>query len=157
MGAAAVMVTDVNDYKIQKAKECGIDFAVNTLTESFDQAISEYFGPDKADLMLECVGSEMCITQAIANARKGTTIVVVGVFGKKPLVDLGLVQDRELNLVGSLMYQNKDYEKAIELAAAGKLALDKMITKRVAFKDYLEAYHYIEASQGNYLKVMVDL
>ena len=157
MGAAAVMVTDVNDYKIQKARECGIDFAVNTLTVPFDRALSRCFGPDKADLMLECVGSEMCITQGIANARKGTTIVVVGVFGKKPAVDLGLVQDRELNLVGSLMYQNKDYEKAIELAAASKLALDKMITKRVAFKDYLEAYHYIEASQGNYLKVMVEL
>jgi L-iditol 2-dehydrogenase len=157
MGAAAVMVTDVNDYKIQKARECGIDFAVNTMNEPVDQALLKYFGPDKADLMLECVGSEICITQAVANARKGTTIVVVGVFGKKPVVDLGLVQDRELNLVGSLMYQNKDYEKAIDLAAAGKLALNRMITKRVAFKDYLEAYQYIEESKGNYLKVMIDL
>lgn len=55
------------------------------------------FGPDRADLILECVGVQDTITQAIECARKGTTIVVVGVFSKKPVVDLGLVQDRELS------------------------------------------------------------
>ena len=77
------------------------------------------------------------ITQAIASARKGSTIIVVGVFGKKPLVDLGLVQDRELSLIGTLMYQKKDYERAIELVSNGKLHLDQMVTHRFAFEDYL--------------------
>ena len=45
-------------------------------------------------------------------------IVVVGVFGQKPPVDLGLVQDRELTLLGTLMYQKPDYERAIELVTA---------------------------------------
>jgi L-iditol 2-dehydrogenase len=121
------------------------------------QAILAAFGPDKADLMLECVGVQDTITQAVANARKGSTIIVVGVFGQKPLVDLGLVQDRELSLVGTLMYQKKDYERAIELVAAGKIHLDQMITHRFAFKDYLKAYETIENSGGCYMKVMIDL
>ncbi len=157
LGARAVMATDINEYKIRKVIECGVDFAANTQSETLGDAIQRAFGPDKADLILECVGSETTITQAVANARKGTTIVVVGVFGKKPLVDLGLVQDRELSLVGTLMYQKNDYLTAVELVAGGKIALDKMITRRFAFRDYLKAYHFIENAKGNTLKVMVEL
>jgi L-iditol 2-dehydrogenase len=156
-GAAAVLLTDVSEYKLAKARECGISNVVNPNQDDLSQAILKCFGPDKADLILECVGVQPTITQAVANARKGSTIVVVGVFGKKPEVDLGLVQDRELTLVGTLMYQKKDYERAIELVAAGKLCLDPMVTQRFDFKNYLEAYEAIEGSGGNYLKVMIDL
>jgi L-iditol 2-dehydrogenase len=97
------------------------------------------------------------MTDAIKNARKGTTIVVVGVFGKKPQVDLGLVQDRELSLVGTLMYQKADYERSVELVSSGKMALDQLVTHRFTFDHYLDAYHAIEAAHGEYLKVMIDL
>jgi len=156
-GASAVMITDISDYKVEKAKACGIDYVVNSREEDLTQAILRDFGPDRADLILECVGVQDTIAQAVENARKGTTIVVVGVFGEKPVVDLGLVQDRELGLVGTLMYQKRDYERAIELVAGGKLCLDQMITHRFPFKEYLEAYEMIEASGGQYMKVMVDL
>jgi L-iditol 2-dehydrogenase len=150
-------LTDVSAYKLDKARECGIHNVVNPNEEDLAQAILKCFGPDKADLIMECVGVQPTITQAIANARKGSTIVVVGVFGKKPEVDLGLVQDRELSLVGTLMYQKKDYEHAIELVAAGKLMLDPMVTQRFNFKAYPQAYEAIEGSGGDYLKVMIDL
>lgn len=156
-GAKAVMITDVSPYKLDKARQCGIDFVINTAEENLGAAIQRDFGPDKADLILECVGIEATMTDAVNYARKGSTIVVVGVFGKKPAVDLGLVQDRELSLVGTLMYQKADYERAIELVASGKMALDKMITHRFPFERYLDAYHAIEESKGNYLKVMIEL
>lgn len=157
LGAKAVMITDVSPYKLDKARKCGIEFAVNPSQEKLSEALLRDFGPEKADLILECVGVEATITDAVLNARKGTTIVVVGVFGKKPQVDLGLVQDRELSLVGSLMYQKADYECAIDLVASGKMKLDEMITHRFPFDRYLDAYHTIEASKGEYLKVMIEL
>jgi len=156
-GAEAVMITDLSDYKVAKAKECGIDFVINAGRDDLGGAILRHFGPDRADLILECVGVQETITQAVENARKGTTIVVVGVFGKKPVVDLGLVQDRELSLVGTLMYQKQDYERAIELVVGGKLCLDQMITHRFPFEEYLRAYQTIEASQGHYMKAMIEL
>ncbi len=134
-GAKAVMITDVSPYKLAKARECGIE----------------------SDLILECVGVETTMTDAIQYARKGSTIVIVGVFGKKPTVDLGLVQDRELTLVGTLMYQKPDYERAIALVTGGKMRLAEMITHRFPFDQYLDAYHAIEASHGEYLKVMIEL
>ena len=157
LGAEAVMISDINDYKLEKAKACGIDFMVNTAENDLGQAIATHFGPAKADLILECVGVQATADQAVANARKGTTIVVVGVFGEKPTVDLGLVQDRELKLVGTLMYQKPDYAKAIELIAGGKIELDNLITHRFKFEQYLDAYHTIEESNGRYMKVMLEL
>jgi L-iditol 2-dehydrogenase len=155
--AKGVMITDISAYKLEKARQCGLDYVVNPAQEDLDKAILKTFGPDKADLILECVGVQDTITQAIDFARKGSTIVVVGVFGKIPLVNLGLVQDRELNLIGTLMYQRKDYERAIELVSNGKLHLDQMVTHRFPFKDYQEAYKTIEISGGDYMKVMLDL
>ena len=156
-GAEAVMITDISEYKLHKAAACGINFRVNTSSEDLKTAIPESFGPDRADLILECVGAQPTIIQAVENARKGTTIVVVGVFGQKPEVDLGFVQDRELNLVGTAMYQKTDYEEAIKLVTEGKLQLGELLTHRFAFKDYLQAYQTIEESGGEYLKVMIDL
>lgn len=157
LGAEAVMITDISGYKLDKAKDCGIDFVINTAEDDLAQAIATHYGPTKADMILECVGVQPTVDQAIENARKGTTIVIVGVFGEKPTVDLGLVQDRELSLVGTLMYQKADFEKAVELIAAGKMCLDDLVTHRFPFGQYLEAYHTIEESNGEYMKVMIDL
>ena len=157
LGAEAVMIVDLSDFRLEKAKSCGLDFTVNPQKEDLNDAILRDFGPDKADVIMECVGVEPTMTQAIACARKGTTIVVVGVFGEKPKVDLGLVQDRELSLVGTLMYQKKDYEMAVELAGAGKLCLEPLITDTFPFQSYLDAYQYIEKAKDRAMKVMIDV
>jgi L-iditol 2-dehydrogenase len=156
-GADKVMISDVKPYKLEKAKACSVDYSINTAESDLEQAILDHFGPDRADLILECVGAQVTITQAVQNARKGTPIVVVGVFGEKPVVDLGLVQDRELKLVGTLMYQNSDYKTAIDLVNKAKVRLDNLITHRFDFEDYLKAYQAIEESNGEYMKVMIEL
>ena len=48
--------------------------------------MKEHFGGAKADLILECVGSPQTITQAVSMARKGTDIIILGVFGDRPVV-----------------------------------------------------------------------
>jgi len=156
LGARAVMITDISEYKREQARLSGLDFVVDA-AEDLDPAIIKNFGRDRADLILECVGVQETITQAVSNARKGSTIVVVGVFGKKPQVDLGLVQDREISLIGTLMYQRKDYEKAIELVSNGKLMLEKLISRHYAFNQYPQAYRDIDLAHGNIMKVMIDL
>jgi L-iditol 2-dehydrogenase len=156
-GAQAVLLTDISEYKLEKARQCGIRLVLNSQKENLGEAILQQFGPDKADLILECVGAQDTIDQAVTYARKGSTIIVVGVFGKKPSVDLGLVQDRELNVLGTLMYQKVDYERAIVLVAGARLRLADMVTSRFAFKDYLSAYKAIEESKGHYMKVMIDI
>ena len=126
-GAKKVMPTDISEYKLEKARQCGLNEVVNPEKQDLSKEIMKNFGSNKADLILECVGVQDTINQAIANARKGSTIIVVGVFGDKPRVDLGLVEDRELSLIGTLMYQRNDYARAIEFVSNGKLHLDQMV------------------------------
>ncbi len=138
-------------------RQCGIDFTINPEKEDLEATVLSNFGPDRADMILECVGVESTISQAVSLARKGITIVVVGVFGKKPVIDLGLVQDRELSMVGNLMYQKRDYIKAIELAGSDKLMLKNLITNTFSFSGYMDAYHYIAKKKDRAMKVMITL
>jgi L-iditol 2-dehydrogenase len=156
-GARDVLLTDISEYKLDKAHRCGLEHTVNTSTSDLSQAILALYGSDKADLIIECVGAQETISQAVLNARKGSQIVVVGVFGKPPSVDMGLVQDRELTVTGTLMYQRPDYERAIALVSGGDLRLGELVTHRFRFEDYPMAYRTIEAAGGNSMKVMISL
>ena len=155
--AKAVMITDISEYKLKKAQACDIDFFINITHEDLNAALLRDFGPDRADLILECVGVQTTATQAVGYACKGTTVIIVGVFGENPVINLGYVQDRELILIGTAMYQKTDFEVAIELVTRGILHLDELLTHRFAFEDYLKAYHTIEHSNGEYMKVMIEL
>ncbi len=157
LGATAVMITDLQEYKLEKARACGIECAVNTSSNSVADALATEFGPGRADLIFECVGARATATQAIENARKGTTIVIVGVFSDNPEINMGYVQDRELHIVGSAMYKKEDYAVALELAGSGKVELDQLITHRFQFEEYPAAYAAIDQSNGRYMKVMVEL
>lgn len=156
-GASAVLITDINNYKLDKARECDIDITVNTHEETLGTAIRRAFGRDGADLILECVGVQETINQAIDNARKGSTVVMVGVAGAVTITNFGFIQDHELNVRGTLMYQKPDFERAISLVAAQKVHLTNLITHRFDFRRYLDAYHTIEASEGRYVKVMIEV
>ncbi len=156
-GANKVIITDVSEYRLNLARECGIDVAINVKKTSLEEIIHREFGPDKADLILECVGAQPTITQAINNARKGSNIIIVGVFPDDARVNMGFVQDRELKLIGTLMYKEEDYIEAIDLIASNKIHSDKIITDYFEFGEYDEAYQYIEKSRDKVMKVMIRL
>ena len=157
MGAGRVMVTDVSGLRLEKARECGADIVVNTRERDFGEAFVEFFGPDKADIIYDCAGNDITMGQAIKHARKGSTIILVAVFAKMANVDLAVLNDHELDLNTSMMYRGEDYEKAIELAAKGRVKLMPLLSKRFPFREYLEAYKYIDENRESTMKVLIDV
>lgn len=157
MGAESVLITDVSDTRLAKAKECGIDYCVNTLNNDFGDAMIDAFGKDKADVIYDCAGNDITMGQAIKYARKGSTIILVAVFAKMATVDLAVLNDHELDLNTTMMYRNEDYIKAIELVEEGKVQLKPLMSAHFAFKDYLEAYKYIDANRETTMKVLIDI
>ena len=157
LGAKSVLITDVSDFRLEIAKKVGIDYTINPLKQDLSEEIVKAFGPDRADLIVECVGINQTIDDAIANARKGTDIIIVGVYDDKPVVDLSTIQDRELRLIGMLMYQTKEYLKAIELVHSGKVQLEPLMTKHFKFEDYDKAYQYIEEKKDKVMKIFIDV
>lgn len=157
LGAASVLITDVSDIRLAKARECGADFAVNTKNEDFGAAMVKAFGPDKADVIYDCAGNDITMGQAIAHARKGSTIILVAVFAGLAKVDLAVLNDHELDLNTTMMYRHEDYLGAIDLVNTGKVRLAPLVSKHFAFKDYAEAYRYIDANRESTMKVIIDV
>ena len=156
-GAESVLITDVSDFRVQKAKECGIDHCINTKNKDFGEAMLETFGPDKADVIYDCAGNDLSIGQAIRYARKGSTIVLVAVFAGMAQADLAVLNDHELDLNTSMMYREEDYTEAIELVKSKKVALRPLISRHFAFREFQAAYEYIDANREKTMKILIDV
>lgn len=157
LGAESVMITDVSDLRLEKAKECGVDFCINTKEKDFGEAMLENFGPDKADVIYDCAGNNITMGQAIKYARKGSTIILVAVFAGMAEIDLAVLNDHELDLNTSMMYRNEDYIEAIRLVNKNKVALKPLISKHFSFQDYKAAYEYIDANRETTMKVIINV
>lgn len=157
MGAKAVMITDLCDEKLKIAQKCGIDYTVNSGKENLEEKVEEAFGKDGLDGALECVGIEATINQAIQVCRKRDEIIVVGVYGKRPAIDMINVQEKELHLIGTLMYLEQDYHESIRLISQGKICLDPLKTKHFKLEEYMQAYKYIEDNPADTMKVLIDV
>ena len=157
LGADKVLATDISDYRLALAKEIGADYTVNTLKEDYKIALLEAFGPDKADVIYECAGTDITMDQAIQNARKGSTIILVAVFGKLANIDLAKLNDSELDLNTSMMYRHEDYVDAIRFVKEGRIQLKPLQSAHFAFADYQKAYEYIDADREKCMKVIIDV
>lgn len=157
MGAKKVMITDISDLRLEKAKECGIDVCVNTKNKDFGKAMVEAFGLDKADIIYDCAGNNITMGQAIKYARKGSTIVLVAVFAGMAEIDLAVANDHELDIKSTMMYRHEDYIDGINLVNTGKIYLKPLISKTFAFQDYLKAYQYIDENQETTMKVIINV
>lgn len=157
MGAKSVMITDVSDLRLEKAKECGIDICVNTKAKDFGEAMREAFGPDKADVIYDCAGNNITMGQAIKYARKGSVIVLVAVFAGMAQIDLAVANDHELDIKSTMMYRHDDYVDAIRMVNEGKINLKSLISKTFSFRDYKKAYEYIDNNRESSMKVIINV
>ncbi|MFO8006168.1 MAG: alcohol dehydrogenase catalytic domain-containing protein [Candidatus Brocadiia bacterium] len=154
---AQVLITDVAPFRLQVAEQCGIGATSNVKQEELAEASERVFGPGGFDVAFECAGVEAAVRSAIQGINKGGTIVIVAVHGEEPTLPLALVQDRELEMVGTLMYRHEDYEEAVRLIAGGQIATAPLDSKHFPFEQYAEAYEFIEQQGVRSMKVFIDM
>lgn len=157
LGAARVLITDISDTRLAKARECGIEYAFNTKVKDFGEALLEAFGPDRADAIFDCAGNDISMGQAIKHARKGSTIILVAVFADMARVDLAVLNDHELDLNTTMMYRHEDYVEAVRLVGEKKVVFAPLISRIFPFYAFGEAYRYIEENRDTSMKILVDV
>ena len=108
-------------------------------------------------MAFECAGVEASLNDAVQHIQKGGDIVVVGVYEERPRVDMSVVGDRELSLIGTLMYKQNDYEQAVEWIANDAIHTAPLVTGHFPFEQYAAAYHHIEEHGAETLKIVIDL
>ena len=155
--AGKVLITDISDYRLNLALQCGADFICNTKSQDFAGCMEKCFGKDKADIIYDCAGNDITMNQAIQNARKGSMIVLVAVYVGQAHVDLAKLNDSELDLNTSMMYRHEDYLDAIKITEQGKVKLKPLMSKHFTFKEYQKAYEYIDANREMTMKVFIDV
>lgn len=156
-GAADVLITDISQYRLNLAAACGIPHTMNSRDTELGAGMEDAFGPDKADVIFDCAATDATIGQAIRYARKGSQIILVGVFGKMAHVDLAVLNDHELDLNTSMMYRREDFEKAIELVNRDLVHLEPLMSQHFPFEEYAKAYQFIDANREKTMKVLIDI
>jgi L-iditol 2-dehydrogenase/threonine 3-dehydrogenase len=156
-GAKKVLITDISNFRLEKAQECGIENTLNVLETSFEEGIKSCFGDEGFQVGLEAAGVQSSLDALIANVEKGGDVVILGVYANNPTVNMYYVGEHELNLFGSMMYRHEDYEEAVKMIASGKIITEPLVTKHFPFEEYLQAYQYIEEQKDKTMKVIIDL
>lgn len=157
-GAHRVMVSDLYEHRLKVAKEqCGVDYTVQVGKEDLQSAIDRHFGSDGADIIFECVGIEATMESALIHSAKGKELIVVGVFGNKTNVSMALVQNKEIDIKGVLMYKVEDYIAAIDLMERGAVHVGALLFRVIPFEEYPQAYALIDTHKDRALKVLVNI
>jgi L-iditol 2-dehydrogenase len=112
-GAPEVVVSDVSVERLERAAEFGATATVHA---------RELAGHDRRyTVLLECSGVEAALRDGLAGLRPAGRAVLVGMAASgNQNVPVGLVQSRELSLVGTFRYANA-YPEAIDLIRSGRV------------------------------------
>ncbi len=156
-GAAKVLITDVSDFRLDVAQQVGIDATCNVIKEPLADAVQRVFGDDGFDVAVEVAGVEASLSTLVELIGKGGTLLIVGVYGEKPRVDMSVICEHELDVKGSMMYRHEDWDQAVAWIAAGEVKTEPLVSKHFSFEQYPEAYAFIEAEGERSMKVMIDL
>ena len=152
-GCAQVTIADIDESRLNTAVvSCGIDANININNPpNGEKSFDDY------DYVIECVGIESTLKTAIKHSKKNSKILVVGVFGKEATLPVALIQDRELMLQGSLMYEREDYITAINLLQSHKVIVKPLIYKVLPFSAYDTAYDLIAKNKAKAIKVIIQI
>ena len=155
-GAKNVLITDVSDLRLAKARECGIQHTLNITKKPLKEAAQELFGEEGYQVGFEVAGVESSIRSLMETIEKGSDIVVVAVFAKDPALSMFHLGEHELRLIGSMMYRHEDYITAIDYVSKGIVNLKPLISNRFALEEYDDAYKFIDGHRETSMKVIID-
>ncbi len=151
---ANVIISEVNETRIAKAKEMGLE-AVNPIATNLVEYVKEKTEGRLADVVFEVAGvqSTLDIMTEVAGIRG--RIVMVAIHGEPKPVNLFKFFWKELQLIGARVYEKEDYEKSIQLINENTLPFSEMITSVVPLSEIQEIFEGIDKNP-NGMKTLID-
>jgi threonine dehydrogenase-like Zn-dependent dehydrogenase len=150
---ASVLVSEPDAGRRSMVEKLGVEVVDPTATDLVAE-VEARTGGAGADVVFEVSGAAPAVLSATALAKARGTLVVVAIHPRPTPVDLQRVFWRELRLLGARVYQRPDFERAVELLAAGVVPADELITDVVGIDRVAEAFASLES--GRAMKVLVD-
>jgi (R,R)-butanediol dehydrogenase / meso-butanediol dehydrogenase / diacetyl reductase len=151
---AHVIVSEVSAGRRAFAQRLGFT-AVDPAETDLAQLVEDVTGGAGADVVFEVSGSASGAMTMTKLAGLRSRVVVVAIFSASPPVSLFDVFWKELEVLGTRVYEPEDYERAIELVAAGGLPLADLITSVEPLERMPAAVEQLERDQTA-MKILVD-
>lgn len=154
-GARNVVITDLNDYRLDLAKKLGANAAVNISRQSLKDVISSLGIKYGFDVILEMSGSPKALSSAIDAAFHGARIALLGILPKHTEIDWHQVIFKGLTLKG--IYGREMFDTWYKMGAMlqSGLNIKPVITHKFAFEDYQKGFDSMIS--GNCGKVILEM
>lgn len=154
VGARHVVITDVNDYRLNLAKEiCGC-YTVNVAREKLEDRMAELGIVEGFDVGLEMSGNGGAFNSMIENMYNGGRIAVLGIQGNETVVPWNKIVWNCLEIKG--IYGRQIFETWYKMMAMlnSGLNIEKIITHKFDFKDFQKGFDIMNSGQCG--KVVLD-
>jgi NDMA-dependent alcohol dehydrogenase len=152
-GAGEIIAIDMNETKLQMAKEFGATATVNASQSDAVSQVMEMTGQRGADVAFEVIGLQQTIDQTITMTRRGGQAILVGVPKMDAMVTLpaffGVVLAEKTIKgcwYGSSNVQ-KDVPKLIDLYKKGELKLDELISRTITLDEVNDAFEAMKTGE----------
>lgn len=138
MGASEIVVVDVIDKRLDKAKELGATQVINGIKENTIERTKEILGDWGADIVFETAGSKITASQATQLVMRGGRIMIVGTISEDTPINF-LNINREVKIQTVFRYAN-NFPMTIEAIASKRLDVKSLVTDIYAYKNVQQAF-----------------
>lgn len=153
-GARFVVVTDVNEYRLELARKMGATLAVNAAKENLADVQKKLGMKEGFDVGLEMSGNPSAFSGMIENLCHGGKVAVLGIPSADLRIDWNKVIFNMLTIKG--IYGREMYETWYKMTAMLQSGLDirPVITHRFPFADFKQGFEVMATGQSG--KVILD-
>ncbi|GHT80034.1 alcohol dehydrogenase [Spirochaetia bacterium] len=139
LGVSRVIVTDVVQKRLDKAKSLGAAAIINAAEQKVPETVKQLTGGKGVDVVIETSGNEISAGSAFEATRKGATMVFVG-YSKTGMMNLpmGAALNQELTLKTIFRYRHI-YPLAIDAVSRGVVNIKDIVTNVFDFDDIQNA------------------
>lgn len=140
VGARNIVITDVNDYRLQLAKDMGATHAVNVKSQSIDEVMQKAKIKVGFDVVLEMSGSDAAYQTIFKRTMLGGKVALLGIPKDKIAIDWNEIIFRGIHIKG--IYGREMFEtwyKMTSLLQSG-LVIKPVITHHFAKEDFQQAF-----------------
>jgi S-(hydroxymethyl)mycothiol dehydrogenase len=160
-GAATIIAVDLDDKKLEWARQMGATHTVNATRTEPVEAVKELTGGFGADVVIDAVGRPETWKQAFYARDLAGTVVLVGVptpdmtMPDLPLIDVfGHGGSLKSSWYGDCL-PSRDFPMLVDLYQQGRLDLDAFVTERIGLDDVEAAFERMH--HGDVLRSVVVL
>ena len=156
-GAEKIVATDVDEFRLNMAREFGADQAVYA-NEDAPGKIRQVFDGKLANIVILCSGAQTAIAQGLKSVERGGSVLFFAAAGKDapfPVSVNDIFWRSEVRLLSSYAADPDDLKEALKLISTQKIKVRDMITHRLPLEETQRGFDLV-LKPHNSIKVIIE-